>query len=48
MTIIPSTSFREDVETLSLYGELNCKLTEDLDPLARYEIENEDDLGASH
>jgi hypothetical protein len=42
------TTFSEDIETPSLYGKLTYKLTEDVELLARYEIEDEDDLGTTH
>ncbi|GAB4340263.1 MAG: hypothetical protein Kow0099_16110 [Candidatus Abyssubacteria bacterium] len=41
-------TFSEDIETPSLYCRLKCKLRENIDVVARYQIEDEDDLGTSH
>ena len=42
------TSFSEDVETPSLYGNLKYKCRENVELVARYEIEDESDLGTTH
>jgi len=42
------TSFSEDIETPVWYGRLKYKLRDDIELAARYEIEDESDLGTTH
>jgi len=42
------TTFSEDIETPAFYGRLKYKLKENVDLMARYQIEDEDDLGTTH
>ncbi len=47
-TAFGSTSFSEDIETPELYGRLKYKLREDIDLMARYQVEDESDFGTTH
>jgi len=41
-------SYSEEIETPELYGRLRYRWKENINLLARYEVETEDDLGTTH
>ncbi len=47
-TSFGGTSFSEDIETPELYGSVEYKLKENVELAARYQIEDETDLGTTH